>query len=602
MKILKRLFAYLLLNVMLFSQASAQSITTTVCIEPKFGGLNAVFGYESRNPNVTAVNAGPSNSLSSVPAEPLERQLTAFYPGYWQQGFAIFFIPTADNPILSWTLLGQTVSASWNTRLCDVSRQILPSLDLADGVSFVTPGSSVIYTLTIQNSGVGAEQDGLATVTNRFPMQCSSVSWTCRSDTGGSTCTAAGTGDIDDLIILAPAGRVTYLATCATAATASGSMINVAAIGSNEITDTNRFVSAIFSINSVSAMEGNSAAAPMAFTVTRTGGVGTQTVSVASGSGGSATAGVDYTPLAGTVLSFAPGVSTRTVSVAILGDTIDEPDETFNLILTSPSSGTGINSTIGIGGIIDDDPTATRLAFSAPPARARINQAIPYTIALDVDRPGAGVPAGTIHITNGNGSASCTIAVPTSTPTTAPSCAPQFAALGPQTLSASFAPSDANFSASATTASANTLVFAQADLAVTIDDGITSYQAGELLIYTVILRNTGPDAAPRVRLQNVVPSELQNPRWSCAASGGAVCPAATGVGSIDAIALIMPANGALIYTLSASVAAPAPATISNRAEVFLPADNTVEDGVLSNQSQTDVNVRELVFASGFEGF
>jgi hypothetical protein len=87
-KMLKLLFTYLLLNVMLFSHARAQSITTTVCIEPKFGGLNAVFGYESREPNVTGIAAGPNNNLSLVPAEPQERQLTAFYPGYWQQGFA----------------------------------------------------------------------------------------------------------------------------------------------------------------------------------------------------------------------------------------------------------------------------------------------------------------------------------------------------------------------------------------------------------------------------------------------------------------------------------------------------------------------------------
>ncbi len=598
---LKLLVAYLLLNVMLFSHARAQSITTTVCIEPKFGGLNAVFGYESSNPNVTGIVAGPNNSLSPVPADPQDRLLTVFYPGYWQQAFAIFFVPTADNPTLSWTLLGQTVSASWNTRLCDVRRQIFPQLELTDGVSFVTPGSSVTYTLTIQNPGVGAEQDGVAAVTNRFPVQCSSVNWTCSGGVG-STCAAAGTGDIDDLITLAPLGRVTYVATCATAATASGSMINVASVGGSEITDTNSIVSAIFSTNSVSAVEGNSGTAQMTFTVTRTGGTGTQTVSVAStpsSSGVSATAGVDYTPLTGTVLSFPPGVSTRTVSVAILGDAVDEPDETLNLVLSSPSSGTGINNTIGIGSIIDDDPTATRLAFSAAPARARINQAAIYAIVLDVDRPGAGIPAGTIRVNSSSGS--CAITVPTNSPTTAPSCALQFAALGAQTLGASFAPSDANFSASATTVSANTLVFAQADLAVSNDDGVSHYQAGELLIYTVTLRNNGPDAAPRVRIVDELPNELQTPRWTCAGTGGAICGQANGVNNIDAVVLTMPANATLIYTLSATVATPAPATISNRAEVFLPGDGTIEDGVLSNQSQTDVNTRQAIFASGFEG-
>ena len=40
--------------------------------------------------------------------------------------------------------------------------------------------------------------------------------------------------------------------------------------------------------------------------------------------------------------------------------------------------------------------------------------------------------------------------------------------------------------------------------------------------------------------------------------------------------------------------------ISNRAEVFLPSDTTVEDSVLSNQSATDVDTLSAAFASSFE--
>ncbi len=74
-------------------------------------------------------------------------------------------------------------------------------------------------------------------------------------------------------------------------------------------------------------------------------------------SDGTATAGADYTASSGT-LTFAPGVTSQNISVPTAGDALDEPDETFNIALSSP-----VNATIGDGtGIVtitDDDPTPT---------------------------------------------------------------------------------------------------------------------------------------------------------------------------------------------------------------------------------------------------
>ena len=52
-------------------------------------------------------------------------------------------------------------------------------------------------------------------------------------------------------------------------------------------------------------------------------------------SDGTATAGADYTALGLTTLTFAPGEISKTVTVTLLDDTLDEPDETFNLDLTN---------------------------------------------------------------------------------------------------------------------------------------------------------------------------------------------------------------------------------------------------------------------------
>ena len=58
----------------------------------------------------------------------------------------------------------------------------------------------------------------------------------------------------------------------------------------------------------------------------------TVTVDYATG-GGTATSGSDYTPASGT-LTFSPGDTTKTVTVTIADDDVDESDETFNLTLS----------------------------------------------------------------------------------------------------------------------------------------------------------------------------------------------------------------------------------------------------------------------------
>ena len=80
-------------------------------------------------------------------------------------------------------------------------------------------------------------------------------------------------------------------------------------------------------------------------------------------SDGTAQSGSDYTAVAG-VLTFAPGVTSRTFSVPILPDTLDESDETVLLTLSNPTNATitGVNpATLTI--VDDDAPPAVQ--FSA---------------------------------------------------------------------------------------------------------------------------------------------------------------------------------------------------------------------------------------------
>jgi hypothetical protein len=72
---------------------------------------------------------------------------------------------------------------------------------------------------------------------------------------------------------------------------------------------------------------------------------------------GTALANIDYTPRSGT-LSFAAGTLTRTVSVPVRADLLDEDAETFSLVLSSPVNATIVDGS-GTATIADNDPEPT---------------------------------------------------------------------------------------------------------------------------------------------------------------------------------------------------------------------------------------------------
>jgi len=66
-----------------------------------------------------------------------------------------------------------------------------------------------------------------------------------------------------------------------------------------------------------------------------------------------ATAGSDYTATTGT-LTFTPGTTSQTITVAVLGDTLKEPTESFFVNLSNATNAT-IASVRGRGSILDND-------------------------------------------------------------------------------------------------------------------------------------------------------------------------------------------------------------------------------------------------------
>ncbi len=111
---------------------------------------------------------------------------------------------------------------------------------------------------------------------------------------------------------------------------------------------------ATFAISNATVTEGNSGTKLATFTITRSGAVaGSATVKWAT-SNNTATAGTDYVAVAATTVSFAPGETSKMVSVTINGDTVVEANETFYASLSAPTFAT-LGDWYGVGTITNDD-------------------------------------------------------------------------------------------------------------------------------------------------------------------------------------------------------------------------------------------------------
>jgi len=107
------------------------------------------------------------------------------------------------------------------------------------------------------------------------------------------------------------------------------------------------------SINDVTVTEGNTGSLSATFTVSLSAAYGSPITVHYATADGSATAGSDYSAGSGDVI-FAAGQTTRTITVAVLGDRLPEPTETFVVNLTTGDA--FITKGQGVGTILDNEP------------------------------------------------------------------------------------------------------------------------------------------------------------------------------------------------------------------------------------------------------
>jgi uncharacterized repeat protein (TIGR01451 family) len=79
---------------------------------------------------------------------------------------------------------------------------------------------------------------------------------------------------------------------------------------------------------------------------------------------------------------------------------------------------------------------------------------------------------------------------------------------------------------------------------------------GAAVTYTIAVHNNGPDGVTGASLTDGFPASLSGASWTCSATAGSSCPAASGTGNITA-ALVNVANGGNVTFTASAAAAPA---------------------------------------------
>ena len=108
------------------------------------------------------------------------------------------------------------------------------------------------------------------------------------------------------------------------------------------------------SINDVSGLEGNSGTTPFTFTVSLSAACAAPVTVNFATQDGTALGGQDYQATSGT-LTFAPGETSKPITVEVIGDTTPEPGETFFINLSGATNAL-IADGQGIASIMDDEP------------------------------------------------------------------------------------------------------------------------------------------------------------------------------------------------------------------------------------------------------
>ncbi|MGE0126744.1 MAG: DUF11 domain-containing protein [Blastocatellales bacterium] len=508
-----------------------------------------------------------------------------------------------------------------------------------NNASTIVPGAPTTYTIVVKNNGPH-DVFGIP-VTDPLPAVFTNITWTCSSSPGSSCLAASGSGNLNTRVNLlnggtatfqltatpdpsAPAGQVTNTATVAPPEGAVDTNLN-----NNTASDTDTLTpQADLSITKTDGVTTVTAGTPLTYTiVVRNNGpstvngatvtdplsskLGAASWTCAASAGGSCGAASGTGSISTTVNLMPNATATFTITTSVLSNATGSLVNTATV--TSPGSvpdtATNNNSatdtnTINVSG--DLSITKTNNAASVTPGSQ-----ITYTIVASNAGPSAIVGATVVDnlpasltntawtcaattgsscgAANGSGSINTTVdllnggkATFTITATVSSTATGSLV----NTASVMTPPSATDPTPNNNTATDTDPLQSSADLSITKTNGANTVTAGTQTTYTIVVTNNGPSAVTGASVSDVLPPQLANATWTCVASSGSSCGAASGNGAINTTVNLLP-NGTATFALTATVISTATGSVTNAATVTPPTG--VTDGNTNNNGANDTD-------------
>jgi uncharacterized repeat protein (TIGR01451 family) len=138
-------------------------------------------------------------------------------------------------------------------------------------------------------------------------------------------------------------------------------------------------------------------------------------------------------------------------------------------------------------------------------------------------------------------------------------------------------------------------IYLKANLGITKTDGVANITAGNVVTYTIVVSNAGPDASVGSIVTDTVPAAVTTVTWTCGTpTGGATCGAASGSGNAISTTANLPSGSTLRYTVTGTLSVGATGTLTNTATIVTPATGVSDPTDLGrtgagNNSATDTD-------------
>ena len=331
------------------------TISRVSVVEGNSGTTDAVFVVKlseaADNPVVVSYATVDGTATAGSDYTPVSGTLT-FAPGVTSQSLTVPVTGDtayeADETFsVNFTIVSGNGSSSTVAVPATIVNDDLPTLSIADSAVTEGNGGAVNATFTVTlsnplNDAVTvdyATADGSATAGSDYTAASGTLTFAA-----GSTSQTVTVPVLGDTVVEADETFTVTLSN-PSANAALGTATAIGTILNDDFP--------VLTITGVSVTEGNSATTDAIFTVTASPApIDPITVTFASADG-TAVAGSDYIATSGS-LTFNPGVTSQTITVAVIGETVVEADETFDVALSNP-----VNATLGTasatGTILNDD-------------------------------------------------------------------------------------------------------------------------------------------------------------------------------------------------------------------------------------------------------